>query len=64
MNSGVKTTEDEDKGEPFHRWLQALAPEDPVPGCFGSGYPESGEREMGFLDISRERKRTKRHWPV
>ena len=22
------------------------------------------EREMGFLDISRERKRTKRHWPI
>ena len=27
--------------------MQALASEDPVPGCFGGGNPESGERD-GF----------------
>ena len=33
--------------------MQALASEDPVPGCFGGGNPESGERDGFSGNITR-----------
>ena len=53
LNKGLRRTTVGKRDELIHRWLQALASEDPVPGCFGGGNPESGERDGFSRHITR-----------
>ena len=57
-NQGLK------RNELFHWWFQALASEDPVPGCFGGGNPESGERDGFFGHITRTEENGKEGWLI